>query len=59
MSLWLLPALGSLTTLALGVWIINRIFPPGPPRPEKRAGRKESHGGPKTTCNQSAGAEEM
>lgn len=36
MSLWLLLVLGFLTTLALGIGVINRIFPPSPPPPEKR-----------------------
>lgn len=35
MNLWLLLALGLLTTLALGIGVINRIFPPSPPPLEK------------------------
>lgn len=57
MNLWLLLALGLLTTLALGIGVINRIFPPSPPPPEKR-GRREPRGHVKTTCHQLTGAEE-
>lgn len=38
MSLWLLLALGVLTTLTLGIGIINSIFPSGPPPLEKGRG---------------------
>lgn len=57
MNLWLLLVLGFLTTLALGIGVINRIFPQVR-RPRRRGGRREPRGHVKTTCHQLTGAEE-